>query len=104
CAAPLVQDAVGCPGVAGLDISPTAEILVLDVVGYNLTVLQPTAVNPAFGSSLTPTFTFTFNAPNGFASLSVVDVLINSALNGIGACYVAFVPSGASTGSVFLVD
>jgi len=33
-----------------------------------------------------------------------VDVLINSALDGRHACYVAFVPSGASGGSVYLVD
>jgi uncharacterized membrane protein len=37
CGNPLVQDGVGCPGVAGVDISATAEILVLDVVGYTLT-------------------------------------------------------------------
>jgi hypothetical protein len=104
CSNPLVQNAGACPGISGQDISPTAEILVLDVIGYNLTVLQPTAASPAFGSSLPQTFTFTFNAPNGFASLSVVDVLINNALNGIGACYVAFVPTGAAAGSVFLVD
>ncbi|MSV35008.1 MAG: hypothetical protein EXQ47_05340 [Bryobacterales bacterium] len=36
CAKSLVQDAVGCPGVANVDISPSAEILVLDVVGYDL--------------------------------------------------------------------
>jgi hypothetical protein len=32
----LVQDADSCPGFAGVDISPTAEILVLDVVGFML--------------------------------------------------------------------
>ncbi len=37
CNSPLVQDAVGCLGVADVDISPTAEILVLDVVGFTLT-------------------------------------------------------------------
>ena len=36
CAMPRVQNATGCPGVANVDISPTAEILVLDVVGYTL--------------------------------------------------------------------
>jgi hypothetical protein len=40
CAAPLVQDAEICAGTAGVDISPTAEILVLDTVGY-------TTVNPS---------------------------------------------------------
>ncbi len=36
CTHPLVQDSESCPGVAGLNISPTAEILVLDVVGFTL--------------------------------------------------------------------
>ncbi len=38
CANTLVQDAALCAGVAAVDISPTAEIEVLDVVGYSLTV------------------------------------------------------------------
>ncbi|MDP9112348.1 MAG: NF038122 family metalloprotease [Acidobacteriota bacterium] len=36
CVTPRVQNAVGCPGVANLDIAPTAEVLVLDLVGYTL--------------------------------------------------------------------
>ena len=36
-----VQDANGCPGVANIDISPAAEILVLDVVGYDLNTKPP---------------------------------------------------------------
>ncbi len=64
-------------------------------------VLQPASVTPSSGSGLAQTMTFAFNAPDGFASLSVVNVLINNAINGIAACYVAFVPS---TGSLFLVD
>jgi len=64
-------------------------------------VLQPIAGNPSSGSGLTQTMTFYFHAPNGYGSLTVVNVLINDAINGIGACYVAFVPG---TGSVFLVD
>jgi len=104
CANSLVQDAALCSGVAGLDISPSAEILVLDVVGYNLVALEPTGMNPAFGSGLTQTFTYTFYAPKGWQSLSVVDVLINTSLDGIGACYLAVVPSGAAAGSVMLVD
>jgi len=63
--------------------------------------LQPVQAGPSSGSGMTQTMSFDFHAPNGFASLSVVNVLINDAINGIGACYVAFVPS---TGSLFLVD
>jgi hypothetical protein len=36
CLHPLVQDATGCLGVAGIDISPAAEIRLLDVIGYTL--------------------------------------------------------------------
>ena len=61
----------------------------------------PSDVSPSSGSGSTQTFSFTFDAPNGFASLTVVDVLINNFLDGIGACYVAYVPS---SGSLLLVD
>jgi len=36
CGTPRVQDVAICSGTAGVDISPSAEILVLDVVGYTL--------------------------------------------------------------------
>ena len=36
CASYLVQDASACPGIGGMDISPSAEILVLDAIGYTL--------------------------------------------------------------------
>jgi hypothetical protein len=36
CGSPLVQDEALCPGLAGVDISPSAETLVLDVIGYTL--------------------------------------------------------------------
>jgi uncharacterized protein (TIGR03437 family) len=36
CASPHVQDSESCPGVANLDIAPTKEIEVLDVVGFTL--------------------------------------------------------------------
>ena len=67
---------------------------------------MPTAVSvsPAAGSSLNQTFTFTFSNPAGFSNLGVLDILINNFLDGRNACYMAFVGSGASTGSVFLVD
>jgi len=34
----------------------------------------------------------------------VANILINSAINGVGACYVAVVPGGPSAGSIYLVD
>jgi hypothetical protein len=48
--------------------------------------------------------TFTFSNPAGWQNLGVLDVLINSAIDGRQACYFALVPSSASSGSVFLVD
>jgi len=64
----------------------------------------PASAAPPSGSGTGGTFTFTFSDSGGYQSLKVVDVLINSALDGHNACYVAFVPSGASAGSLFLVD
>jgi hypothetical protein len=67
--------------------------------------VEPVTANPASGSGTTPTtFTFTFTDSAGYQNLNVVDVLINSALDGRHACYIAFQPSGANGGSVFLVD
>src|SRR5204862_473488 len=64
----------------------------------------PTSTSPSSGNLTTQSFTFSFNAPNGFNSLNVVDVLINNALDGRHACYVAFVPATTTLGSVYLVD
>jgi sugar lactone lactonase YvrE len=67
-------------------------------------VVATAGVNPASGSALTHTFTFSFTDSAGFADLAVVDILINSYLDGRQACYVAFSPTGASSGSLYLVD
>ena len=50
------------------------------------------------------TMTFTFGDSSGWASLAVVDVLINGPLDGTTACYFAFVPTGSSSGYLYLVD
>jgi len=68
------------------------------------TIPSPVGVSPNFGSGTTQSFAFTFSDTGGWQSLSVVDVLIRSVLDAKQACYVAFVPSGASSGSVYLVD
>jgi len=62
------------------------------------------SANPAAGSGLSQTLTFTFSDTGGWQSLTVVDVLINNVLDGRHACYVALVPSGATSGSLYLVD
>jgi len=77
-------------------------------VGEALVLKVPQAaavgVTPPAGSSAAQTFSFTFSDAGGWQNLKVVDILINSALDAQQACYVAFVPSGAASGSVLLVD
>ncbi len=65
---------------------------------------SPAGLNPASGSSLAQTFTFSFSDTGGWQGIAVLDVLINSYLDGIGACYMAFVPATASSGYLYLVD
>jgi hypothetical protein len=67
-------------------------------------VPSPSGVSPGAGSGLTQTFTFTFGDPNGFADLSVLDILVNNYLDGIGACYMALAPAGATSGYLYLVN
>jgi hypothetical protein len=59
---------------------------------------------PGRSTTMGQTFTFTFTDSNGYSDLNVLDILTNSFLDGIGACYVAYVPTGASTGYLYLVD
>ena len=52
------------------------------------------SVSPAFGSGDANSITATFSHPGGWASLGVVNILVNSALDGRNACYLAYdVPS-----------
>lgn len=62
------------------------------------------AVAPAGGYGNSQTFTFNFSDSSGSQNLAVLDVLINQFLDGRQACYVAFVPSGATAGTLYLVD
>jgi hypothetical protein len=90
CVAPLVQNAVGCRGIAGVDISPAAEILVLDVVGYNL--VQPTMVSPSGQTGGAQTFTGQYFASSGYQDLKWVQLLFAVATNGGGQafCYIHY--------------
>lgn len=56
----------------------------------------PVAVGgtPASGTGSNQTFTFQFSHPSGYQNLDVVNILINNALDGRNACYLAYtVPS-----------
>jgi hypothetical protein len=66
--------------------------------------VSPERVAPRSGSGFSQTFTLAFTDKRGWQDLTVVDVLINDALDGRHACYLAFVPAGANSGSLFLVD
>jgi len=61
-------------------------------------------VSLARSTGLRQTYSFTFTDTNGWQDISVANVLINSAINGIAACYLALVPSGPGTGALYLVD
>ncbi|MEZ5351924.1 MAG: BACON domain-containing carbohydrate-binding protein [Bryobacteraceae bacterium] len=65
---------------------------------------QVGAPSPASGSGFAQTFSFTFSDANGATDLSVVNVLINNAIDGRNGCYIAFAPSGVNTGTLFLVN
>ncbi|SPF48789.1 exported hypothetical protein [Candidatus Sulfopaludibacter sp. SbA4] len=77
-----------------------------DVVGSGSQAIppSPTGVSPAAGNGLSQTFAVTFADSAGWQNLAVADVLINNGLDGRHACFVVFVPSGASSGSLFLLD
>jgi len=67
----------------------------------------PSAIGVATGGTgagYNTTITATFADTAGYLNLHVIDVLINNVLDGRQACYIAFVPSGVNSGSLFLVD
>jgi hypothetical protein len=77
---------------------------ILRMAGAAPPLVSPALVMPGAGSGPSQTFTFAYSDSAGAQNLGVVNVLINNALDGRHACYIAFVPSGANSGSVFLVD
>ena len=94
----------------GVAVDSAGNVYVADTYNQRIRLLQTAALpaalstGPAFGAGTSQTFTFTFSDPAGFQNLSVIDVLINSALDGRQACYVAFQPAGPSSGTVLLVN
>ena len=50
----------------------------------------PASLTPAVSSGSTQVLTVTFNATGGFQTLDVVNVLVNTALDGRQACYLAY--------------
>ena len=75
-----------------------------DVPGVTPSGPSVKGMSPANTNGLSQTYVFTFNDTNGWQDIAVANVLINSAIDGRHACFLAFVPTSASAGSVFLVD
>ncbi|MEZ5402690.1 MAG: BACON domain-containing protein [Bryobacteraceae bacterium] len=64
----------------------------------------PGTPSPVSGSGMTQTFAIPFTDSLGDSDLQVMNVLINGVLDGRGACYLAYEPSTASTGTLSLVN
>jgi hypothetical protein len=61
-------------------------------------------MSPASGNTSNQTFTFTFSSLGSWQDLGVVNFLINNFIDGRNACYLAYVPSSGTAGSVYLVN
>jgi hypothetical protein len=75
-----------------------------NVPGGSATGPAVSGVSPAFSSSASQTYTFTFTDTNGWQDIAVANILINNAIDGRGACYLALAPATAGSGSLYLVD
>jgi len=53
----------------------------------------PVSLTPGSGSGGSQTFSFAYADPRGYAAMSTVSVVINSALSGNASCYILYYPS-----------
>lgn len=60
------------------------------VTGFGVLPLAPVSVSPAYGAGQSQAMTFTFTDPKSWQDLDVVNILINSAIDGRNACYLAY--------------
>jgi len=77
---------------------------VWNVPGATPTGPSVLGVSPPVSANTAQSYTFTFADSFGWSDISVVDILVNNAINGASACYIAYVPINASMGTVDLVD
>ncbi len=61
------------------------------------------SVSPSSGSNANQVFTVTVSDSDGVADIDIVNLLINDALDGRAACYLAFRPTGPASGHILLV-
>ena len=92
CVHQLVQDAAVCPGIGNVDISPTAEILVLDVVGY--TLAPPVTVTTKLTSNTTGIVNGVCGTPPAVANFTIASP----------AVYLYFSVTGASAGDAAQIN
>ncbi len=85
--------------VAGTSVSTGSAVNL--VVSSGPAQVSVPSVEPASGSGLEQTLTFRFTDQAGISDINVVDVLINSELDGQNACFLAYVPSA---NTLYLVD
>ncbi|MEZ5354261.1 MAG: hypothetical protein R2762_16610 [Bryobacteraceae bacterium] len=83
-----------------VDSGAAAPVLTITSAGMP----SPRPPSPTSGAGLAQTFTFQFDDADGAGDLSVLNVLINNAIDGRQSCYIAYVPSGPGTGTMFLVN
>jgi hypothetical protein len=89
CGSPLVQDEALCPGVAGVDISPPAEMLVLDVIGYTLRT-------PSISGAVTNVASSTPNGTYGVGTPISIQVTFSEAVTVTGTPLLALNSGGAA--------
>ena len=89
-------------GVSG-GSSPSSTATDPTTIGSQVTTTGPAVVSllpvTGFGSSLA--YTFQYSNSTGFANLGVVNVLINTALDGRSACYLAY---SQPTNTIYMVS
>jgi len=78
----------------------TSAAVVESVTGTSTAAPNPVSVSPAWGTAWSQVMTFTFNDPDGWQDLDVVNILINNFLDGRNACYLAY---SRTAGVLYLV-
>ncbi len=87
-----------------LGVAPAKPIATWNVPATAASGPGVSGMSPRQGVTASGTFSYVFTDSNGLSDVQVLDVLINDALDGRHACYIAFIPSGASGGAVYLVN
>jgi hypothetical protein len=79
---------LGAPNDNGTNNTAPGAVFVFGPSGP--TGSTPVSVSPPWGSASSQVFTVSFNDPNGWQDLDVVNILINNFLDGRNSCYLAY--------------